>query len=283
VDGLTTSDGRRLAYRRVGSGPTLVCHSGGPGLSGQELGDLGGLGEFAELVILDPRGTGGSDRPADRAAYGFDDYVADMEELRAHLGSERLSVLGFSHGGMVAMAYAAEHPERVDRLVLAATLASKDPAFDAEMERALAEREDEPWYADARAALEEEESADFEDDEALGRNLSRQWPLYFGRYGETERAYVESIAHVTPNADALRHFNTEVWPTFDLRPALARIGAPTLVLAGGRDFIAGPGAARAMVAELSDAELVVMPEAGHFLFVEAPEAFREAVRDFLAT
>jgi proline-specific peptidase len=283
MDGLTTTDGRTLAYRRTGSGPLLVCHSGGPGLSGEELGDLAGLGEFAELVILEPRGTGCSDRPADRAAYGFDDYVADLEELRAHLGSERISLLGFSHGGMVAMAYAAEHPERVDRIVLAATLASKDPAFEAEMERALAEREGEPWYPDARAALEEEEAADFEDDEALGRNLNRQWPLYFGRYGEPERAYVESIAHVKPNADALRHFNTEVWPAFDLRPALARISAPTLVLAGGRDFIAGPAAARAMVAALPNAELVVFPEAGHFLFVEAPEDFREAVRDFLQT
>ena len=66
MEGLTTRDGRRLAYRRIGEGPTLVCHGGGPGFSSLYLADLAGLGE------------------------GFEDYVADLEELREHLGLERL-------------------------------------------------------------------------------------------------------------------------------------------------------------------------------------------------
>ncbi|MEP6893938.1 MAG: alpha/beta fold hydrolase, partial [Gaiellaceae bacterium] len=102
---LTTSDGRALAYRTVGSGPVLVCHSGGPGLSSLYLTDLGGLDESFTLVLLDPRGTGASDSPADPTAYRFDDYVGDVEELRRHLGLERVSLLGFSHGATVALAY----------------------------------------------------------------------------------------------------------------------------------------------------------------------------------
>jgi len=73
VEGLTASDGRRLAYTRTGSGPTLVCHGGGPGFSSLYLGNLGGLDEDLELVLLDPRGTGGSDRPSDARAYAIDD------------------------------------------------------------------------------------------------------------------------------------------------------------------------------------------------------------------
>jgi proline iminopeptidase len=65
MEGLTTRDGRRLAYRRKGKGPVLVCHGGGPGFSSLYLGDVAGLGDELELVLLDPRGTGESPKPSD--------------------------------------------------------------------------------------------------------------------------------------------------------------------------------------------------------------------------
>jgi proline iminopeptidase len=282
IESLETRDGRRLAYRREGDGPLVVCHPGGPGLSGAEFADFAGLRDSFELLLLDPRGTGGSDRPDDRRSYSFDDYVADLEELRSHLESERFALLGFSHGGIVAMAYAAAHPDRVDALLLVGTLAHAGPELEAEMQRALAEREHEPWFADARAALDDEQAAAFGDDDALRENLARQWPLYFGSYGEREREYVDAISEVTPNADALRFFNEVVWPSFDLRPALERIEAPTLVVAGERDFIAGPGAGETIATSIAGADLVVIPGAGHFPFVEAPDAFRAAVVEFMS-
>ena len=119
---LTTRDGRTLAYHRIGSGPTLVCHPGGPGFSSLYLGDLAGLGDELELVLLDPRGTGGSDPARDPGGYAIADYASDLEELREHLGLEQLLLLGHSHGGVVAIEYAATHPDRVERLILASTL-----------------------------------------------------------------------------------------------------------------------------------------------------------------
>ena len=62
-------------------------------------GDLAGLWERFMLVLLNPRGTAGSSRPADPRAYQIEDYVADVEELRVHLGLERMLLLGHSHGG----------------------------------------------------------------------------------------------------------------------------------------------------------------------------------------
>src|SRR4051812_9051165 len=122
-DAFRTADGRTLSYRREGSGPLLVCHPGGPGFSSRYFGDLAGLGASFTLGMLNPRGTEGSDRPADPRAYRTEDYVADLDELRAHLGLERMLLLGHSHGGVVATAYSAAHPARVERLVLASTLA----------------------------------------------------------------------------------------------------------------------------------------------------------------
>jgi proline iminopeptidase len=281
VEALTTADGRALAYMRLGSGPPLVCHGGGPGFSALYLGDLGGLDDHLELVLLDPRGTGGSDRPADPRAYAIGDYAADVEELRAHLGLERTSLLGHSHGGVVAIAYAAQYPERVERLILASTLARWGPEQEAAMEAGMASHADEPWYADARAALEAEQAAAFSSDEELAGLSFREFPFYFNHYGEKERAYLETLRAEIPNADTLRFFNEEIFPSFDLRPELRSITAPTLVVTGAEDFITGPASATEIAAGIANVETVVIPECGHFVFVEAPGAFREAVLAFL--
>src|SRR6476619_5519639 len=103
---LRTKDGRTLAWHERGSGPPLLCHPGGPGGAAGYFGELPGLAAKRTLVLLDPRGTGDSDRPADASAYDLSDYVADVEALRAHLGLQRVDLLGHSHGGFVAMAWA---------------------------------------------------------------------------------------------------------------------------------------------------------------------------------
>ena len=239
-ESFTTTDGRLLSYEREGEGPLLVCHPGGPGFSSRYFGDLAGLGTSFTLVKLNPRGTDGSDRPADPRAYETADYVSDLEELRDHLGVERLDLLGHSHGGVVAMAYAAEHPARVRRLVLMSTL----PRFQAEqmsaMEAAMQTKAGEPWYEDARAALEAEQAGEFDSDEVLAELVLREFPFYFARFGDAERAYLETLKAESPNRDALRLFNEEIVTEFDLRPELERIEAQTLVITGEDDFITGP-------------------------------------------
>src|SRR5438105_1472205 len=144
TDSFRTADGRMLAYERSGSGPTLVCHPGGPGFSSRYFGDFASLGDRFALAMLNPRGTEGSDRPIDSRAYTTDAYVGDLEEFRAHLGLERMLLLGHSHGGVVAQAYAARYPERVERLVLAITLARFQAEQQGAMEAAMQAKANEP-------------------------------------------------------------------------------------------------------------------------------------------
>src|SRR4051794_8577963 len=223
MESLRTADGRTLSYRREGEGPLLVCHPGGPGFSSRYFGDLAGLGESFTLILFDPRGTGGSDRPADPRAYTTEDYVADLEELREDLGLERMLLLGHSHGGVVAAAYASAHPERVDRLVLASTLARLAEEQEAEMVRMMEARTDQPWYSEARKAIEREQAGDFDGEEELQELVRLEMPFYFAQYGEDERRHVEWLGEEQPNSDALQLFNTETWPVFDLRPGLPEI------------------------------------------------------------
>jgi pimeloyl-ACP methyl ester carboxylesterase len=276
-----TSDGRTLAYRRDGSGPTLVGHPGGPGFSGDHFGDLGGLSGSFELIVLDPRGTGESSRPDDPHAYRTEDYAADLDELRNHLGLGEIDLFGHSHGGVVAMAYAADHPERIRRLVLSSTLARFAAEQEREMEAAMEARSGEPWFEDAKAAVEAEQAGNFASEAELGALWKREAPLYFARFGEREHAWLEAYGDLPLNAAALKHFNDEIFPAFDLRPRLAEIRAPTLVVTGEEDFICGPASAREIAAGIPEARLCLLPGLGHMTFVEDPDAFREPVAEFL--
>jgi pimeloyl-ACP methyl ester carboxylesterase len=281
MERLTTADGRTLAYHRSGSGPTLVCHPGGPGFSSLYLGDLAGVDRELELVLLDPRGTGGSDPARDSGGYAIADYAADVEELRDHLGVERLLLLGHSHGGVVATEYAASHPDRVERLILASTLSRHGPEQEAAMQQAVEARQGEPWYDDAVAALETEAQGSFADGRELMELCRRMMPLYYADYGEREQRHVASLADDSLCVDATRLWEKEIWEHFDMRPLLPSLTMPTLVITGEQDFITGPACAAELAEGIPTAKTIVLPGAGHMIHVEAPERFREAVLSFL--
>ena len=277
---LRTSDGRTLAYRTTGAGPILICHPGGPGLSASYLTDLGGIGESFTLVLLDPRGTGGSDSPADSGAYQLADYVADLEELRRQLGLEQISLLGFSHGAMVALAYGIAHPDRATHLVIAGGAARFGEEQTAEQERGIARCEAEPWFPKAKAALDLEASGEASP-EQLRQAMADMLPLYFHRYGAPAQRYAAAVEDDLPNAAAMKSWETDGFPTFDLRAELPSIAAPTLVITGDDDFVTGPTCAREVAALVPSSELVILQECGHMLWVEQREAFAEAVTRFL--
>ena len=277
---LTTSDGRALSYESVGSGPILVCHPGGPGASGRYFGDLGGLAQRFTVVRLDPRGTGGSDPPAN-GSYLLEDYAADLSALRAHLGVERLNLLGHSHGGFVAMVYAATSVEQTGRLILLGTLARFGDEQRADKARLLAEKAADPVFADAVEARRARDAGEFSDRAELMALLARDFGLYFTRLGYAEREFIESAFADPFNLDALTAFNETVVPTFDLRPLLGRITAPTLVLAGAGDYMAGVGSAEEIARGIAGSRLEIVQGAGHFPWVEEPERVRAAIAAFV--
>jgi len=268
----------------MGTGPMLVCHPGGPGFSSSYFSDLAGLFERFNLVMLNPRGTGASDRPADPNAYQVDDYVSDVEELRAHLGLERILLLGHSHGGVVAQAYAASHPGRVRRLVLASTLARFGPEQNAAMEDGVEKRSGQPWYQDAMAALADEQAGKFKNDQELSDLYFREMPLYFAHYGPVEAGYLDTLRSESINGDSLKLFNQEVFTpsfSFDQRSLLSKITAPTLVLTGEDDFICGPLCAAEITSAIPGARQVIVGDSGHMVFIEQPQVFHDEVADFL--
>jgi pimeloyl-ACP methyl ester carboxylesterase len=278
---LTTSDGRTLGWRERGSGPPLLVHCGGPGASSAYFGELPILAAGRTLLLLDPRGTGSSDRPVDPAAYDLEDYAADVEAVRDHLGLERLDLLGHSHGGFVAMTWAGAHPRHVGRLVLSNTAPRfTDAIRTARRERALS-HQDQPYFADAMDALRAHQEGRYCSDAELLDLYRRESPL-FAPVGADISAIADVMKLAGTNADALRHFNDVVSGAMDLRPALARVDAPALVIGGSLDPF-GPSTMREIAGALPNATLTILEGADHFPFLEPDhaEAWERAVLEFV--
>ena len=110
--------GVSLFVRRIGSGPPTVVLHGGPGAHHDYL--LPGFDALAvgrELIYYDQRGGGRSPVPRD-VPVGWTEQVADLEALRERWSLDRLTLAGYSWGALLALLYALDHPQRVERLAL---------------------------------------------------------------------------------------------------------------------------------------------------------------------
>lgn len=271
-------DGATLAFRALGDGEPLVCLSGGPGLSPDYLADLGGLGRSRRLLLLESRGTGASDAPADPAAYRCDALVRDVEAFRAHLGLERMDLLGHSAAADLAVLYAAAHPRRVGRLLLITpvTFALGLSLTEAEFADSMARRSGEPWYPDARAAVL---AVDREGD-TVGKRLAYA-PLFYGRWDEAARAHsAVEFAGRAPAAEAGFYADGAFNPD-RTRAELSRLSTPVLVYVGGLDVNPTAELGARAVRLFPRGELAVQPGAGHVPWLDDPVAFCAAVEGFL--
>jgi len=271
-------DGVRLAYMQVGEGPPLVCVAGGPGRAAGYLEDLGGLSRSRTLVLLDARATGRSEVPPDPASLRYDRLADDLEALRAHLGLSVLDLLGHSAGALVAQAYAAEH--RVGRLVLVTPSDTLQGGTRADVGALRAARSGESWYADAAEAVEAMADAPPAQQQALMR-ASR--PFLYGRWDERTQAHALTADRQSSRRAELGFAAGA--DEVDVPALLARLGqvqSPVLVVGGERDAVTGVVSVNAVAASFPNASAVVLPGAGHFPWVDEPDAFCEAVAGFLA-
>lgn len=264
--------GVEIFERRAGSGPATVVLHGGPGAHHDYL--LPGFDALASgrtLIYYDQRG-GGKSPVARDVPVGWTEHVADLDALRSIWGLDRLTLLGYSWGGLLAELYATTHPDRVERLALV----SAAPAWRAartEFERRFHERTMSPALQAERATLRESK-------------LRERDPVAFQR-----RLFELSVAgyfHDPSQVRALTPFRVtgrtqqEVWSSlgeFDLRPALRGLHVPAVVLHGDDDPI--PAESAREVAECLGAPFHLLLHCGHVPYVEAFEDFRRILDAFL--
>lgn len=253
--------------------PTLVALHGGPGFDHSDFkGVLEPLCDLVQVVMYDHRGNGRSDA-GDTARWTLDQWGDDVGAFCRALGIERPFVLGWSFGGMVAQVFAARYPDQLAGLVLLSTAPriSYDqfgPAF--ERLGGVEAREA------ARRFLVE---ADMDAEEEFMRLCM---PLYTVRRDLLHLKYGETRPVVQP--EVTRHFfSDEAW-RMDLRPGLANVTCPTLIMNGVNDPITPPECSDELEAALVAAPVtrVVGALSSHDLPEDEPELFVATLRRFLA-
>jgi len=268
----TTSDGVAIRYACFGSGrPLYLCH-GGP------LADYGGLaGKIAPLrdrftlVSHDYRGSGAS-ATAPESTYDFEHRADDLDELRMHLGHERVDVLAHSLGVPVALYVALRHPDAVGRMVLAGGTPISPSKMPWTMTRTLGPRRLVEVQARSLMYLVRWSWRP----PSPGRDMALiQLSEATGRSDPPFRNAREQPVHDNDNAKQLQR----AFMNLDVTDRLDEISQRVLVLYGERDAIAV--AASSKFEALPRVEFAVLPRIGHDVFADAQQQTLERVTAFL--
>lgn len=265
-----------LAYVDVGSGPeTLILVHGLASNLGFWRYNIGALAEDYRVIAIDLPGYGHSEK-SPVFPYTLSFYAESIQRLAEHLDLDRVTLVGQSMGGQIAMVAALTYPELVDRLVLV------DPAgietFNAGEGAWLRN-----VYTVAGIRLTPED--------AIRRNLALNFYEWDDRYEwmVEERARIAKVDEFDEFAYAVK---TSVGAMLDesTAPYLEQIEQPTLIVYGQYDELIPnpylhPGFARDVFSEghrrLPNSTLMEIPDAGHLSMLEQPAAFNEIVKGWL--
>jgi pimeloyl-ACP methyl ester carboxylesterase len=258
-------DGVRIAYESMGQGPALICCHAFAADRTMWRPQIERFSQSHRLITFDQRGSGASDHPShvegEADPYTIDTFADDVRAILDDLEIERARVLGLSMGAASAMRFAIRWPERVEKLVLASSMASRLPEKIIERSKAVLDVLE-------REGLEETYRFYF------------SGPLFRGvnQGGELPSMLATFAARATPQG-----FKGCYRVTID-RPSMAdelhRITAPTLILVGEHDahYL---DEADLMKQRIPKAEKVVVPGVGHAMSTEAPDLFSDEVLRFL--
>lgn len=263
-------DGVRIAYASHGAGPPLLVvscwlsHLQYDWSSPVWRHFLDDLGSFTTLYRYDERGFGLSDWTV--SDFSLDARVADLETLIDDIGLEHVSLLGMSGGAPVAMAYAARHPERVNRLIVYGGYAVGPGREPSDREIAF------------RAMIQ----AGWAQEESEFRHVFTT--LFIPEATEEQMRWFDELQRMstsTENALASRVERLAV----DLTEELPRIQAPTLFLHARGDRATALEGARLAAALIPGARLVILESSNHILLAGEPAwaNFVDEVRAFLHT
>jgi pimeloyl-ACP methyl ester carboxylesterase len=269
-----------LFHLSVGDGPPVLVIGGTSLGHGYLRPAMDRLSDDFRVIYFDQRG-GGRSALGEAKGLSLEGSKSDLAGLLDSLGLDRTALLGHSMGGNLAMLFAAAHPERVGRLVVA----MPGPPFD---EQGMAWEALESAMSALGTPADDEEMGRIQQSEAFRRRepagveafIRNMYLPFF-----TDRVVAATIPYAITENGAATGVEQEGMLFGDMDTAaalasLARITAPTLVLSAERDPIPEWFAQRVTDA-IPGAVHRRLPAAGHFAFLEQPEPFFAAVREFL--
>ena len=261
-------DGLRYAVEETGAGEPLVLLHGFTGCAANWRPLLPRLAERHRVIAIDLPGHGNSGAPGGVARYKMPRVAADLIELLTRHNATPAHWLGYSMGGRLALYMAVRQSSVVRSLTLVSATAGLANAAKRQARRAADEA--------LAARIERDGVASFVAE--WERNL-----LFAGLAGLPEEARATLHEQRLSNsplglANSLRGMGAGAQPSLWSR--LAAVTAPALLIAGQRDtkFVA---LNEGLAVSIPNATLRLIPDAGHVVQMEQPEAFLAAVTDFL--
>jgi len=240
-------NGRKLWVESAGpeNGPVVIFlhHGLGAIRSWKEQMGVFSTAGF-RVMAYDRWGHGKSDSRGYWSMPNFEQDLADLEAILDKLGHRRVSLVGHSDGGTIAMLHAVNHPEQITRLVLIAAHIYIEPKINTGI-RSIKHQ--------------------FEGDHRFRRQMHRvhgdnSEPLFWGWFNGWSNPSILD---------------------WNMRPVINQISCPTLVVQGLEDEHASPQHARDIADSIPEADLWLVPGAGHMLPQDHPEAFNRRVLQFL--
>jgi 3-oxoadipate enol-lactonase len=217
------------------------------------------LGDAAEILTYDCRGHGESDKP--RQAYTVEQFAGDLADMLDHLGWEKAIIAGASMGGTVALAFAANYPQRTAGLGLFDTTA---------------------WYG-ADAPKQWSERAAKAEQEGLQSLIDFQTTRWFSDAFRAEhldvlKACIDTFLRndITAYAATCRMLGVA-----DIRPALASMKMPTRIAVGDEDYATPVAMAEALHRGIAGSSLTVFKGARHLTPLEIPAQIAAELKKLL--
>lgn len=291
-EGFVDANGALIYYQIVGHGAPLMIVHGGPGASHDYfLPYLMPLARTNKLVFIDERGSGRSEKLEDASKYTVENMADDVEAVRQALNLGKISLMGHSYGGVLAQAYAFKYQKNLTHLILGSTFHSTSAM------NAVLANEKQQMPAEKRERLEALEKAGL-----FGKGKTWEKGRYPTEYAELAwgDGYFPFLyqKHPDPNYDPQSN-NTNSWDLYremwgshgefvidgnlssvEYTDRLSSIHVPTLVICGDHDE-SDPSLSRTMNEKIAGSKLVIIPQAGHLVFVDQPNMYLKAIDDFV--
>ena len=280
-EGRIAVEGGNIWYRIAGSGtktPLILLH-GGPGAPSYYLKPLLALSDERPVIIYDQLGAGKSDHVTDTTLFNTARFVRELQALRDSLGIRDVYILGHSWGTILGTEYALAHPDGVKGLVLASSALSI-PRWLHDADSLLKLMPDSTQRAIARLTAQHAETT-----AAYQAAILPYYTAYLGRKVPWSADVDSSFAGINSTLynymqGASEFVVTGTLKGYDITPRLRELHMPVLYLAGDNDE-ATPTSTRAYAAMTPNAKVEIIPNSGHLMENDNPDAMVRAVRMFL--
>lgn len=276
---IETNDAQ-IFCRVFGKGEPIIVIHGGPGLTQDYLlPHMAKLAQANLVIFYDQRGCGRSTGAINQDSIQINTFVDDLEAIRKFFAYEKVTVLGHSWGGFLAMQYAIAHPESIEKLILLNTMSPSSEGFSLFIQEWMKRMA--PYQDELSAIKKTPEFA-----EGNPSIIEKYYRIVFGRYCYSAKKADLLNLYMSPKASidgaqVYEIFRQNLFAkSFNFYDQLKLLKIPTLIVHGDFDPIP-PSTAETLHQNIPGSHYILIKDCGHFPYVETPDELFKQLNVFL--